>query len=387
MFSHKTPMRRQPLLRVLLLFPILIFSINTLRAEEAKTLTEAQRLEIAFEALSRIKGDIQTNAELKTAVYKLLDRLHGKPQFVQIVHKFQIKDQDAGLLEIAEKNPANENGVEAMRLILENDNRTLLKNALDQKDSLRAAKVAEALGNTKEKRAVPLLSPLVVDTPRDVVLRKMALKALAQTQEGATDLLNLAKEEKLPADLKLTASTELNSVRWQKIKAEAEKVLPLPQGQNAQPLPPISELAKMKGDVAKGENVFFRELSMCSKCHRVKDRGGDIGPNLSEIGTKLGKDALFEAIIEPSAGISLGYEASSLELKSGDEAYGIIVSDSENEVAVKDLNGIVTHHKKSDIAKRKLLKTSLMPNGLTATMSTQELADLVEFLSGLKKVN
>jgi putative heme-binding domain-containing protein len=285
------------------------------------------------------------------------------------------------------KNPASDSGVEAMKLILANDNLVLLKNALMKDDGLETAKTVEALGNTKEKKTIPLLSPIVTDVKRDPVLRKMAVKALVQTEQGAGSLLKLGKDDQLPADLKLAVSRELNNVRWEKIKAEAAKVLPLPQGQNAQPLPAIAELAKMKGDAHNGENVFFRDQTMCSRCHRAKGRGGDVGPDLSEIGNKLGKDALFEAIIDPSAGISLGYEASSLDLKSGDEAYGIITSETAEEVAVKDLNGVVNRYKKSDIAKRKQSKMSLMPAGLPATMTTQEFADLVEYLSRLKKVN
>jgi len=49
-------------------------------------------------------------------------------------------------------------------------------------------------------------------------------------------------------------------------------------------------------------------------------------PDLSEIGTKLGKDALLEAILEPSAGISFGFEAFDFALKDGDDAYGLIAA-------------------------------------------------------------
>src|SRR5207253_1862537 len=117
------------------------------------------------------------------------------------------------------------------------------------------------------------LLPLVTETQRDIFLRKVAVKSLAQTQEGALGLLAFAKEDKLPADLKLTAASELHAVHWPKIRDEAEKVLAPPQGQNAQPLPGIGELVKMKGNAANGEKIFYREQSMCSKCHRVKDRG------------------------------------------------------------------------------------------------------------------
>ena len=106
---------------------------------------------------------------------------------------------------------------------------------------------------------------------------------------------------------------------------------------------------------------------------------------MSEIGGKLGKDALYQAILEPSAGISFGFEAWQIELKSGDEAYGLIVSETAQELAMKAVGGIVTRYKKSDISKREQLKLSIMPADLQQAMSAQDLVDLVEYLASLKK--
>ncbi len=72
-------------------------------------------------------------------------------------------------------------------------------------------------------------------------------------------------------------------------------------------------------------------------------------------------------------------------MKNGDEAYGLIASETADELAIKAVGGIVTRYKKSDIAKRAQQKLSIMPAGLQQTMSVQELVDLVEYLSSLKK--
>jgi putative heme-binding domain-containing protein len=169
------------------------------------------------------------------------------------------------------------------------------------------------------------------------------------------------------------------------LKAQAAQVLPLPQGRNTAPLLRLQELLKMPGDTQKGAQVFARAEVGCVNCHRVNDKGVDLGPALSEIGAKLGKDGLYEAILDPSAGIAFGYEAWQIDLKSGDEAFGIIVSETADELVLKDAKAIATRIKKSDITKRQQSKTSLMPAGLQQTMSTQDLVDLVEYLSSLKK--
>ena len=72
-------------------------------------------------------------------------------------------------------------------------------------------------------------------------------------------------------------------------------------------------------------------------------------------------------------------------MKNGDEIFGLIASETNDELAVKTQNGITTKYKKSEIAKRQKQPLSIMPAGLQLTMSTQDLVDLVEYLSSLKK--
>ena len=216
-------------------------------------------------------------------------------------------------------------------------------------------------------------------------MRKQAVRSLAKTADGAGAVLKLAKEDKLAEDLKFTASSELNAVRWPELQAAAAKLLPPAQGQNAAPLPPISELVRRRGDIPNGAKIFTNASPGCANCHVVHGRGIELGPNLSEIGTKLGKDALYEAIFEPSSGVSFGFESWSFTLKNGDEAYGLLASETAEEVAVKAVGGILTRLKKSEIESRQQSKLSIMPAGLQAAMTAQELVDLVEYLASLKK--
>ena len=76
---------------------------------------------------------------------------------------------------------------------------------------------------------------------------------------------------------------------------------------------------KLTGNALHGAAVFRQENVACIKCHQVNGEGTEVGPNLSEIGTKLGKDALYESILDPSAGISFGFEPWQLTLKNGEE--------------------------------------------------------------------
>jgi len=341
------------------------------------------RTSISLEALSRLKGiDLESNPAVKAVVLKILDQVRGTPQFVEIVRDFNIRGQTDGLIQAAQKDSAGPTGAEAARLLLREEDLAAVQASLN---GTNAEPLIEALDNTGEKASVQLLQPIVSDHAKPLSVRKRAVEALAKTREGATALLDLAKAKTLPEDLKATASLELSNVRWENVKSEASQVLPLSANQDAHALVPISELVNRKGDPQKGAAVFRRETVGCFKCHQINGQGIDFGPNLSEIGTKLAKDAIYESIRDPSAGISFGYEAWQLDFKNGDDAFGLIVSETADEISVKAVGGLVTRYKKSDIARRTKQKLSIMPAGLEQTMTTEDLVDLVEYLSSLKK--
>ena len=64
---------------------------------------------------------------------------------------------------------------------------------------------------------------------------------------------------------------------------------------------------------------------------------------------------------------------------------GYIVSDADNELTMKVPGGAAISTQKSEIKSRVPLSVSLMPSGLVATMTKDELVDLVEYLMSLKK--
>src|SRR6476620_9941550 len=55
-----------------------------------------------IEALNRLKGvDLESNATLKGAVLKILEKTRGTPQFVEIVRDFKLSGHGQALLEYA----------------------------------------------------------------------------------------------------------------------------------------------------------------------------------------------------------------------------------------------------------------------------------------------
>src|SRR5438876_1178728 len=80
-----------------------------------------------------------------------------------------------------------------------------------------------------------------------------------------------------------------------------------------------------EGDANRGRFLFASEQrTVCSKCHSVDGKGDKAGPDLSAIGDKFPRRELIDAILEPSAAIAVGYGATIVETKDGDEFSGII---------------------------------------------------------------
>lgn len=168
-----------------------------------------------------------------------------------------------------------------------------------------------------------------------------------------------------------------------KIKSEIAKYLKMPEFAAGKSEESIKALIPRTGKPLSGKTVYNK---YCQGCHIMHGKGVDFGPGLSEIGDKFGKEGLYRAIVMPDAGISFGYEGVIVKSKNGDKGAGIVVSDTETDLDLKMMGGVVKTFKKHELTERTLMEKSMMPN-LSASMSDAELVDLVEYLTTLKKSN
>ncbi|MBM3984104.1 MAG: DUF1080 domain-containing protein, partial [Planctomycetes bacterium] len=143
-------------------------------------------------------------------------------------------------------------------------------------------------------------------------------------------------------------------------------------------LPPISDLAALPGDRRAGEALFFG-AARCDACHTVRGRGGDVGPDLTAIRTKLGRPELLDAILNPSAAIGAGLQSLTLTLQDGRVLAGLLQADGPT-LLLKDGNGARHVIEAADVVERRPSRLSLMPEDIARALSPQQLADLVAFL-------
>ena len=109
--------------------------------------------------------------------------------------------------------------------------------------------------------------------------------------------------------------------------------------------------------------------------------GLDFGPSLSEIGNKLGKDALFSSIMHPNAGISHGFEGYLIKTKGGHTYTGYLLTATDEKIDLRMPGGVTQSIQTTDIESKEPLAMSLMTPNLHIAMGEQALVDIVEYLA------
>lgn len=313
---------------------------------------------------------------------KVLDENKGKLEYVDLVNAFNLKNKANDLLDLAIQFPDSASGREAVGTLLKWNRTDLFTKVFSERDKSKSQSLIRSLwSKMNNNRTMAVMEALMLDTTQDVEVRKFAIRTFGGPWNTEDRLLELAKENKIPKDLQTAAAGVFQTAWRANIREDGAKYLNLPGSKEGKSLPSISVLTEKDGDAAKGKEVF---KNVCSNCHRIKNEGVNFGPDLSEIGDKLPKQGLYTAILYPDQGISFGYEAYNIKLKDGSTAFGRILSETEDKI---DLQYITQQQSinKTDIVSKTKLETSLMPANLQATMSEQDLIDLVAFLQNQKK--
>lgn len=142
-----------------------------------------------------------------------------------------------------------------------------------------------------------------------------------------------------------------------------------------------SLLSKLeKGDPLKGLQVFHGSKASCGACHEIGYRGGNIGPDLSRIGSIRSRRDLLEAILYPSASFVRSYEPVMVLTRDGEVVSGLLTEENAEGVTVILAADQRRRIAAEDIEEVRPGKTSVMPGGLDQVLSIQELSDLVSLL-------
>jgi quinoprotein glucose dehydrogenase len=138
------------------------------------------------------------------------------------------------------------------------------------------------------------------------------------------------------------------------------------------------------GNAENGRKLFVENQQIaCFRCHKINGEGGEVGPELTGLGAKKGREYILESILYPNKQIAADYENLMVTLKNGTIYAGQVKQATDKELLLNSPEDGLVKVATTDIQERQR-GLSAMPEELVTYLSKRELRDLVEFLATLK---
>ena len=325
--------------------------------------------------------EVRQSVVASKAIKDVLISLSGKADYIDMVRHQQITSETPNLMVLAITRANEQIGVDAARLVFEFKQAQLFQEALNDAEKINAA--LTVMGSLGNKEAIDILERVLSDNTRSKPARQKAAEMIGKSRSGEDRALELLRNAKTQTEYIPFIVEGLKTSRRKSVYAEALTFLPgTLKAPSQNQIPSLSDLLAITGNNTNGAAVFKKS---CFVCHQVNGEGSDFGPKLTEIGSKLPREGLFDAIVRPSAGINFGYETWQIDMKDGSTLLGIIASRTKDEIEIKYPAGMIQKIKTTDVKTIRNLPESMMPEGMHNSFSKQELADLIDYLATLKK--
>lgn len=145
-------------------------------------------------------------------------------------------------------------------------------------------------------------------------------------------------------------------------------------------------LLNLTGDAVAGAKLLSStgQLASCLACHKIGKNGGVLGPDLTQVGSRLNRQQLLESLTEPSKTIAPEYRLWIVETKNGDAFSGFLIDRTEAGLTLKLATGQKKKIPADEIDSTKPQPFSLMPGELLDLLTEQEAVDLLAYLESLR---
>lgn len=148
---------------------------------------------------------------------------------------------------------------------------------------------------------------------------------------------------------------------------------------------PASRSALPPGDIAQGRAIFEGKGG-CRSCHRVRDNGARLGPDLTDIGSLRRTVELERSILDPDAEILPQNRFFRVVSQGGTTTTGRLLNQDAFTVQLFDSQERLLSFSKSNLKEYGFIDKSPMPS-YSGKLSPKELADLVSYLASLKGID
>ncbi len=333
---------------------------------------------IRFALASLSPRVLQEKPEIQKRVKQVLPNLRGTDTWTMVARNAKIKSEAPILLDSALVSSQQNFRKEAINLVAEIGGLALIQKRFTQANLEGRLSLMDLATHLQGEAARDWKLRLFWDQKQPDILRHRAAKALANDWSGMSLLMDHLEADSLAEKDAEVVSTYLSQAWRNDIRQRA--IAWITENKGNAPIN-LDDLANQIGNAEQGSIVFDQ---YCQGCHQVQGRGQNFGPDLSEIGDKLGKDGLLSAIVYPSLGIGFGYEGFEIRTNDGKVYSGFIESQTEDEITLRMMGGLTQTIPVTSIAARNPLSESLMTANLHQLMTEEELINLIEFLAQLK---
>lgn len=138
--------------------------------------------------------------------------------------------------------------------------------------------------------------------------------------------------------------------------------------------------ARTHGDATRGAAVFASAKYACMNCHRIGRHGVALGPELTTLSAGRSGAQIAEAVYWPQRTVAPEYRTVAVVKSDGQVLRGYLVGQDSEFLTLVDPATTVTHRIDAEEIEDQREVGSLMPDGLTAAMTSGERADLLRFL-------
>ena len=228
------------------------------------------------------------------------------------------------------------------------------------------------------------------DVGKQLVSRWAGLPPTAQTQAQSllvrrplwsAELLDALETNRIPRNqIDVATRQRLLKSGDDTIRSRSEGLFAAASSESReQVLAAHADVLSLKGDPAAGKTVF---ATACIACHRAEEVGNAIGPDLAAL-TDRSHESMLTAILDPNRAVEDKFRMWSVTLVDGSEWSGLIGDESAGSVSLRLADGSDRRLPRASIAKMTPLGVSLMPEGLEAVLSREQLADVMAYVGSL----
>jgi putative membrane-bound dehydrogenase-like protein len=137
------------------------------------------------------------------------------------------------------------------------------------------------------------------------------------------------------------------------------------------------EALTLPGDRTRGKMVFTKN---CAACHRLHGEGHAVGPDLAALTNKSAEYLLTE-ILDPNRNVDTRYVDYLATTRDGRTFTGILASETATGIVLRGQDGREQALLRTELEALHTTGKSLMPEGLEKTITRQEMADLLAYLT------